>query len=174
MAEGSNQRNKQDSPGIFHLCPQANLLCVGHTADPHNMGLYLNMQITNRGFNRANSCFANSFLTTAAVFPVDQLINVQRLGFCTSLGQCHSRLLILGASVALILVCLTASPESFQFISASESSLMLSRAAGFVFCLVSMLRWLHKRSNECCRGEMERLRAPSRGEGRDGSEGASS
>lgn len=37
MARGSNQRNKQDySPGIVHFCPEANLLCAGHAAGPHN------------------------------------------------------------------------------------------------------------------------------------------
>lgn len=103
-------------------------------------------------FNRANSCFANSFLTTAAIFPVDHLRKVQRLGLHTSLGQYNSWLLIPVASVALILVSLRASAEPFWFTSASENSSMFWRAAGLLFCLVSVLRWLHRRSNECYSG----------------------
>lgn len=174
MAEGSNQRNKQDSPGIGCLWPEANLLRVGRTADPHNTWLHLNMQITNHVFNRAKSCFANSFLTTAAIFPVGHVINVQRLGFHTSLGQRNSWLLIQVASVALILVCLRASAGPSRFTRASENSLMFWRAASLVFCRLVCWGSFTKGQISATGGEMEGLRAPRRGEENDGSGRASS
>lgn len=79
-------------------------LCVVHAADSPNTGLYSNTQTTNHLFNRANSRFANSFLTTAAIFP-DYLINVQRLGFHTSLGQRTSWLWIPAAPVHVSQSC---------------------------------------------------------------------
>lgn len=166
MAGGSNQRNKQDySPGIVHFCPEANLLCAGHAADPHNTWLSLNREITNQVFNRANSCLANSFLTAAAIFPVDLLINVWRLGFHASLGQRDSWLLIAVASVGPILACLRASAEPLPFTSASKNSLTFLESCGFGILCSSGLRWLHRRSNECYTGWNEGVESSQRGWG---------